>query len=125
MDRIDTKIKQLTKAELRLMNILWDKGTATVQELHDVLEEPKPAYTTTLTVMQVLTRKGIVAFEKQGKANVYHAIMSREEYVTGFMEETRNTLFKGSLKNFLLFFAQHEKISKKEMKEILKLMSND
>lgn len=125
MDRIDTRTKSLTKAELRLMNILWDKGKATVQELHDVLEEPKPAYTTTLTVMQVLTRKGIVGFEKVGKANVYHPIMSREDYIKGFMEETRNTLFKGSLKSFMLFFAKHEKISKEEMEEILNIMSKD
>lgn len=125
MDRIDTRIKSLTKAELHLMNILWDKGKATVQELHDVLDEPKPAYTTTLTVMQVLTRKGIVSAEKVGKANVYTPIMSREDYIAGFMEETRNTLFKGSLKSFMLFFAKHEKISKEEMEEILKIMSNN
>lgn len=125
MDRIDTRIKSLTKAELRLMNILWDKGKATVQELHDVLDEPKPAYTTTLTVMQVLTRKGIVSAEKVGKANVYTPIMSREDYIAGFMEETRNTLFKGSLKSFMLFFAKHEKISKEEMEEILNIMSKD
>lgn len=121
----DTKIKTLTKAELRLMNILWDKGKATVQELHDELDEPKPAYTTTLTVMQVLTKKGIVRPEKAGKANVYHPIMSRDKYVEGFMEETRNTLFRGSLKNFLLFFAQHEKISEEEMEAILKEMRNN
>lgn len=121
----DTKIKTLTKAELKLMNILWDKGKATVQELHDELDEPKPAYTTTLTVMQVLTKKGIVRPVKAGKANVYHPVMSRDEYVEGFMEETRNTLFRGSLKNFLLFFAQHEKISEEEMEAILKEMRNN
>ncbi len=104
------------------MNILWDKRKATVQELHNELDEPKPAYTTTLTVMQVLTRKGIVSAEKIGKANVYSPIMSREAYISGFMEETRNTLFKGSLKSFLMFFAKHEKISKDEMLEILKEM---
>lgn len=120
---IDTKTKPLTKAELKLMSILWDKGKSTVQELHDELEEPKPAYTTTLTVMQVLTRKGIVRFEKVGKANVYYPIMQKDDYLKGFMEETRNTLFKGSLKNFLLFFAKHEHVSKREMEEILKEMA--
>lgn len=121
----DVKIKSLTKAELRLMNILWDKEQATVQELHDVLDEPKPAYTTTLTVMQVLTKKGIVTFERVGKANVYRPLMQREEYINGFMEETRKTLFRGSLTAFLSFFAKHEKISKHEMEEILKIMSKE
>lgn len=105
------------------MNILWDKGQATVNELQAELPEPKPAYTTTLTVMQVLTRKGIVTFERQGKTNVYRPVMLREEYLTGWMEETRNTLFKGSLSAFLTFFAKHEKISKAEMEKILKEMA--
>lgn len=118
----DTKTKSLTRAELHLMNILWDKGQATVGELQAELPEPKPAYTTTLTVMQVLTRKGIVTFDKQGKSNVYRPLMSRDDYLAGFLDETRNTLFKGSLSSFLLFFAKHEKISRKEMEEILKEM---
>ena len=119
----DTKTKQLTRAELHLMNILWDKGEATVNELQAEMPEPKPAYTTTLTVMQVLTRKGVVAFERQGKTNVYRPVMKRDEYVAGFLDETRNTLFKGSLSAFLTFFAKHEKISRKEMEEILKEMA--
>ena len=118
----DRKKKSLTKAELHLMSILWDKGKATVADLHSELEDPKPAYTTTLTVMQVLTKKGIVAFDKVGKANVYYPLMSREEYIEGFLDETTNTLFKGSLKSFLCFFAEHEKITKSDMEEILKIM---
>lgn len=119
----DTKNKSLTRAELHLMNILWDKGQATVNELQAELPEPKPAYTTTLTVMQVLTRKGIVTFERQGKTNVYRPVMLRNEYLRGFLEETTNTLFKGSLSAFLTFFAKHEKISKAEMEKILKEMA--
>lgn len=119
----DTKNKSLTRAELHLMNILWDKGQATVNELQASLLEPKPAYTTTLTVMQVLTRKGVVTFDRQGKTNVYRPVMLREEYLAGWMEETTNTLFKGSLSAFLSFFAKHEKISKAEMEKILKEMA--
>ena len=64
--KTENRNQSLTKAELHLMNILWDKGNATVQQIQDLLEEPKPAYTTTLTVMQVLTRKGIVALVHHG-----------------------------------------------------------
>lgn len=122
---IDTKNKSLTKAELRLMNILWDKGEATVYDLVGEMAEPRPAYTTVLTVMQVLTKKKIVEPYRQGKVNVFKPLMSRDQYIAGFMEETRNTLFKGSLKNFLLFFARSEKIDKSELREILKEMDND
>lgn len=120
---IDTKTKSLTKAELHLMNILWDKGEATVHDLMDKMPEPKPAYTTVLTVMQVLTKKKIVEPERRGKVNVFRPLMQRDEYINGFMEETRNTLFQGSLKNFLLFFARSEKIDKAELRKILKEMN--
>ena len=123
--RGETKQKTLTKAELRAMNILWDMGQATVNEIMERIPEPKPAYNTILTVMQVLTSKKIVGAQRRGKANVFRPLISREQYVDGFMEETRNTLFKGSLKNLLLYFARKEKISKEELIEILAVMQTD
>lgn len=88
--------KNLTKAELNVMNILWDKGQATVSEIIGEMSEPKPAYTTVLTVMQVLTRKEVVQPERQGKAHVFRPLLSREEYIDGFLNETRDTVFKGT-----------------------------
>ncbi len=120
----EQKIRSLTKAELNLMNILWDKGQATVNDIMEALPEPKPAYTTVLTVMQVLTKKQVLRFEKQGKANVYIPLLTRETYLDNFMDETRDSLFRGSAKSFLSFFAKHERISKDELEEILKEMNN-
>lgn len=113
---------QLTKAELHLMNILWDKGNATVQQIQDLLEEPKPAYTTTLTVMQILTKKGIVDFDRVGKAYVYKPVLSREDYIGGFMNDACDNVFGGSMRSFFSFFAKSEKISREELAEILKEM---
>lgn len=116
---------QLTKAELHLMNILWDKGKATVQQIHDMLAEPKPAYTTTLTFMQILTKKGVVDYKRVGKAYVYSPILSRDEYIGGFMNDACNTVFGGSMRSFFSFFAKSEKISREELEEILKEMDKD
>ena len=111
--------KSLTKAELNVMNILWIKNEATVNEIIEVMGEPKPAYTTVLTVMQVLTRKGVVSPERRGKAHVFRPLLSREEYINGFMQETRNILFHGSLHNFFSYFVKSEKLSKEELNKIL------
>lgn len=111
--------KSLTKAELNVMNILWSKNEATVNEIIEVMGEPKPAYTTVLTVMQVLTRKGVVSPERRGKAHVFRPLLSREEYINGFMQETSNILFQGSLRNFFSYFVKGEKLSKEEVKKIL------
>ena len=109
------KQKNLTKAELQLMNILWAKGEATVSEIIEAMGEPKPAYTTVLTVMQVLTRKEVVFPERRGKAHVFRPRLSREEYINGFID----TLFHGSLRNFLSYFVKSEKLSKEELQELL------
>ena len=96
-----------------------------MNELVEALPDPKPAYTTVLTVMQVLTKKQVLTFEKQGKANIYIPLLSRKDYLANFMDETRDSLFKGSAKLFLSFFAKHEKISKTELEEILKEMADN
>ena len=111
--------KSLTKAELNVMNILWSKNEATVNEIIEVMSEPKPSYTTVLTVMQVLTRKGIVSPERRGKAHVFRPLLSREEYNDTFMQETRNVLFQGSLRSLFSYFVKSEKLSKEELNKIL------
>ena len=111
--------KNLTKAELNVMNILWDKGQATVSEIIGEMSEPKPAYTTVLTVMQVLTRKEVVQPERQGKAHVFRPLLSREEYIDGFMNETRDTVFQGSVRSFFSYFVKKERLSKEEVQQLL------
>lgn len=111
--------KNLTKAELNVMNILWDKGQATVSEIIGEMSYPKPAYTTVLTVMQVLTRKEVVQPERQGKAHVFRPLLSREEYIDGFLNETRDTVFKGSVRSFFSYFVKKERLSKEEVQQLL------
>lgn len=118
----DNKHRSLTKSELHLMNLLWDKGEATVNELLEMMPEPRPAYTTTLTVMRVLVKKGVVKATPQGKAHIYTSLMTREEYTQGFMEETRHTLFKGSFSSLLSFFAERERLAADEVERIVALL---
>ncbi|MBR6538379.1 MAG: BlaI/MecI/CopY family transcriptional regulator [Bacteroides sp.] len=122
---IDTKHRSLTKSELHLMNLLWDKGEGTVNDLIEMMPEPRPAYTTVLTVMRVLTKKGVVEATPQGKAYLYTPLMTREEYTKGFMEETRNTLFKGSFSKLLLFFAERERLAADEVEKIVALLKKN
>lgn len=116
-----SKTKMLTKAELTLMNIIWDKGPSTVNDLINALPEPKPAYTTVLTVMQVLTRKQVLTFEKHGKTNVYIPLLAHQEYLNIVMDKIRDHMFQGSAKSFLSFIIKHENISKKEVENIFRL----
>ena len=70
---IDTKHRSLTKSELHLMNLLWDKGEGTVNDLIEMMPEPRPAYTTVLTVMRVLTKKGARQHHRSRKRTVCYS----------------------------------------------------
>jgi predicted transcriptional regulator len=69
----------LTEAELRLMEVLWQKGAATVAEVTAALPPPPLAYNSVLTTMRILERKGYVAHEEAGRAYVYRTLVAREE----------------------------------------------
>ena len=73
----------LTEAELRLMEILWKKGRATVGEVVEAAEAagrgPDLAYTTVLTVLRILEKKGYLRHEKEGRAFVYEPVVNRAE----------------------------------------------
>jgi predicted transcriptional regulator len=69
----------LTEAELRLMEVLWEKGEATVADVTAALPPPPLAYNSVLTTMRILERKGYVAHVEAGRAYVYRPLVAREE----------------------------------------------
>jgi predicted transcriptional regulator len=69
----------LTEAELRLMEVLWQKGAATVGDVTAALPPPPIAYNSVLTTMRILERKGYVKHEEAGRAYVYRPVVAREE----------------------------------------------
>ena len=73
----------LTETELRLMDVLWEKGKATVSEVVAALSRPEkaPAYSTVLTMLRILTEKGYARHEKEGRAYVYHPVVLEAESV--------------------------------------------
>lgn len=116
--------KQLTKAETQVMNILWSlpESRGYSSEIMKKLPDPKPALTTLLTFLKILKDKGFVASEKHGKAQLFCALISKEEYTRFYMKEVKNTFFGGSLKSMVSFFAQNEDLSEDELKEIIELI---
>ena len=117
----EERSKSLTKAELNLMNILWDKGQATVNELVEALPEPKPAYTTVATYLKVLHEKGYVDFFKnkgEGKTHQYMPMISRVEYTRKAMQEVKKNFFGSSLRNMLSFFVEEEHLTEDDIKEL-------
>ncbi|MBR1667234.1 MAG: BlaI/MecI/CopY family transcriptional regulator [Bacteroidaceae bacterium] len=120
--------KTLTKAEMEIMNYLWDIGGegGTVRDVLERYPAPPPAYTTTATFLKILTQKGFVATEKrkgEGKTYLFRPLISRDEYRKRVVEDVKDSFFGGSVKSLVSFFVQEEKLSETELKELLEMVS--
>ena len=91
------KSETLTEAELRLMDVLWQKGSATVQQVLDALpEKPALAYNSVLTTIRVLENKGYLEHVKDGRAHIYKPILEREEATRSEIRHLVSRFFKNS-----------------------------
>ena len=121
--------RQLTRAEMEVMSILWDCGKGmTTHEIIEQYPEPKPAYSTIATFLKILINKGFLGSRKLeggGKTLVFRPLMTRDEYTNRVMKEVKSTFFGNSLKSMLSFFAKHEEVSEEDLKEIMKMISSD
>ena len=119
------KKKQLTKAETQVMNILWSlpEQQGFIQDIIDRYPEPKPAYTTILTFMKILTDKGFVKPEKVGKANRFTPLVSKDDYTYSFISDVKDTFFDGSFTSLVSFFAKKEQYTDEQLAELKELMT--
>ncbi|WP_299284672.1 BlaI/MecI/CopY family transcriptional regulator [uncultured Mucilaginibacter sp.] len=116
------QIKELTRAEEQIMQILWQLKKAFVKEVIEELPEPKPAYNTVSTFIRILETKGFIAHHSFGKSHQYYPLVSKEEYQNFSADKLLNGYFDNSVERMFSFFVEKEKIDLKEADEILKLI---
>ena len=114
------KPKPLTKAELRIMDVLWEHRRATVGEVADAL--PKPlAYTTVLTMLRILEQKGVVGRDVDGRAHVYFPRIEQQDAARSAIGDVVKAFFENSKTALALRLMAEERPSKEEL-ESLKAM---
>ncbi|MEQ9305661.1 MAG: BlaI/MecI/CopY family transcriptional regulator [Marinoscillum sp.] len=113
-------MKELTKAEEEIMQVLWDLDSAFVKEVIAKLPEPKPAYNTVSTIVRILQQKGFVGHEAHGKSHKYHPLISKEEYTKSFMKGFVKKYFSGSYQQMVSFFTREDNLSLTELEQLLK-----
>ena len=121
-DRLKSRTQELTRAELEIMQILWDRGSGFVNDILEALPEPKPAYNTVSTVVRILEKKGFVDHKAYGKSHEYYPIVNRDSYTQGFMSSVLNNFFGGSASRMVSFLSSNKSISMEEADEIMKLL---
>ncbi|TQM48987.1 putative transcriptional regulator [Arcticibacter tournemirensis] len=117
-------MKELTKAEEQIMQILWQLEKGFVKDVIDELPEPKPAYNTVSTIIRILETKGFVDHEAFGKSHQYYPLVSKEQYKSFATEKLLTNYFSNSVEKMFSFFVKKEKIDLHEADEILKLIKN-
>jgi predicted transcriptional regulator len=122
------KSPNLTEAELRLMDVLWEKGPATVGEVADALPaELDLAYNTVLTTLRILEEKGYVEHvkAKEGRAFVYTATVGRDEAGRSAVRYLVSRFFRNSPELLVLNLLKDEDLTDKELGRIRNLLAED
>jgi len=120
------KSPNLTEAELKLMHIVWEKGSATVSMVADALRgKPELAYNTVLTTLRILEHKGYLRHTKsqEGRAFVYHPVIGREQASRKAVRHLVSRFFSNSPELLVLNLLDDEEISEKELKRIRTILA--
>ncbi|WP_374165815.1 BlaI/MecI/CopY family transcriptional regulator [Arcticibacter sp. MXS-1] len=117
-------MKELTRAEEQIMQVLWALEKAFVKEVIDELPAPKPAYNTVSTIIRILETKGFVDHEAFGKSHQYFPLVTKEQYKSFATEKLLSNYFSNSVEKMFSFFVKKEKIDLNEADEILKLIED-
>ena len=111
----------LTKRELDVMSVVWERGSATVAEVLDSIPD-RLAYSTVLTVFRTLESKGHVRHEQDGKAFRYYPLIQPDAVAEGTLSRLLSKVYKGSRELLLTQLVADEKLSADELRRIRDLL---
>ena len=113
-------MRELTKAEEQVMQVLWKVGQGFANEIMTAFPEPKPAYNTVLTIIHILENKGFVTHETFCRAHRYTPAVSKEEYSHRYLGSVVERYFNNSYLDLVSAFAKKENFSIEELEEMRK-----
>ncbi|MFY9647179.1 MAG: BlaI/MecI/CopY family transcriptional regulator [Terriglobales bacterium] len=114
----------LTEAELRIMNVLWLKGSGTVQQVLDsITEKPVIAYNSVLTTIRVLERKGYLGHLKDGRAHIYTPLVGQQEATRSEIRHLVSRFFKNSHEQLVLNLLEDQGIEPEEVARLRQMLA--
>ncbi|MDX9771421.1 MAG: BlaI/MecI/CopY family transcriptional regulator [Tenuifilaceae bacterium] len=118
-------MKELTKAEEQVMQILWKIEKGFVKDIIDDMPTPKPAYNTVSTIVRILEKKGFVGHNAYGKTHEYYPLISKKDYSGKFLKGFIKSYFGNSYRQMVSYFAKEDNLSIEEMESIINLLSDE
>ena len=118
-------MKELTKAEEQIMQLLWKLKKAFVKDIVDEIPEPRPAYNTVSTIIRILEKKGFVDHNAFGNTHEYFPLVSKRDYTKAFLRNFMHNYFSGSFQEMVSFFAREDNMSISELDELMDEVKQD
>ena len=118
------ELKELTRAEDQVMQILWNLEKGFVKDIIEHMPEPKPAYNTVSTIVRILETKGFIGHKAYGKTHEYYPLVSKERYTKFYLNNMIKGYFNGSFHNLVSFFAKENKMNANDVEKLLKEIKN-
>ncbi len=113
-------MKELTKAEDQIMQILWTLEKGFVKDIVEQMPDPKPAYNTVSTIVRILEKKGFVGYKAYGKTHEYFPLILKEKYTRFYLNNMVKGYFNGSVQNLVSFFAKENKLEVQDIDALMK-----
>jgi len=118
-------MRELTRAEEQIMQVLWRLGRGLVKDILAELPEPRPAYNTVSTIVRILEKKGFVSYKAYGKTHEYFPLVSMNEYRRTCLRSFVHRFFGNSPQELVSFFAQDRRLSLGDLEEIRTLLGDE
>ena len=115
-----SSLKELTKAEDQIMQILWKLDKAFIKDIVELMPSPKPAYNTVSTITRILEKKGFVGYKAYGKTHEYFPLVSKDKYTKFYLNNLVGGYFNGSIQSLVSFFASENKMEVRDIDKLLK-----
>ena len=113
-----------TPAELEVLRVIWERGPSTVREVMNALNQERPrAYTSVMSLMNVMAEKGLLRTQPQGRAFVYSAQISQARTQSDIVRDLLRRVFDGSASALVMHLLEEAKPDSKELDEIRKTIS--
>jgi predicted transcriptional regulator len=117
-------VKELTKAEETVMQLLWQLKEAVVKDIIELMPEPKPAYNTVSTVVRVLEGKGFIDHKAYGNSHVYFPLISESQYKKFTFDKMMSSYFSNSYQSLVSFIANEKKLDIRQLDELTQLIED-
>lgn len=119
------EIKELTRAEEEVMQILWRLRRGFIKDILEKFGDPRPAYSTVSTIIRILQDKGFVNYKVYGRTHQYFPVISKDDYRKSQMSSFVRNYFSNSYQKMVSFFAREDSITVKEIEEIMEMMKKE